>query len=886
MDAQVAVTEIELTDLPESIDGFDAFDAVRCLVRFRSVPIAWWDLNVVDNRINLRREIRRRLPDLTHMISSELLRARLLREGHVAGPVSGLFIDCGDTHPPDLPITVAVCTRNRTSDLKTCLESLRKVKTDSVEVLVVDNAPDDSSTRKLVNTEFSEFRYIREDKPGLDWARNRAWREASHEVIAYTDDDVVVDPGWVQAIAMTFADCGDIAAMTGLVIPLELDTRAQRDFESYGGFDRGFIRRWVSVMPDDPERARPWGTGQFGTGANMAFRVSAIRKLGGFDPALDVGTVTNGGGDLEMLFRILRDGGVLVYEPRALVRHRHRRDYDGLISQIRNNGVGIVSFFQRTAIAYPAERRRLRQLARWLWIHWYLKRLIRTFGSGVNIPRKLILAEMGGFLSGFGKYRKSRSAAIALGNADGIATAESSARLTQVTPVPVTQSPMAVMKVDLESGLPQVLDTQDVRRTRIFVFSGESYLGKLDISNHGRRIFRAELADSLVDYFGMRLLDPARRIDRKTLWVQGSNEAAQLLGVSQEDPIDSLNDLPAGLSVSVVLATRDRPDELRRCLQALEKQETNRRLEIVVVDNNPESGRTSPVIADFDNVRLLTQSIPGLSYARNTGIVEANGDIIVCVDDDVVVPRDWLEKLLRPFTISGVAAVTGNVLPLTLESRAAVLFERYGGLGRGSQFRLVDRKWMSGFRGQAVPTWELGATANAAFRADIFRSPEVGLFHEALGAGSPTGCSEDTLVFYDILAAGYKIYYQPDAWVWHEHRNNMPALRSQLFNYSKGHVAYHLLVFLKHRDLRSIKRVFVTLPLWRLRQVYRHIRRRLRGAEPDFPLSLVLIEIAGHIVGPFSLIASALRVRRHGRVRRSESENDQPTRKGVKPEVL
>ena len=61
--------------------------------------------------------------------------------------------------------------------------------------------------------------------------------------------------------------------------------------------------------------ARTWRSG-----------ASCFDRIGAFDPALDVGTPTRGGGDLEMFFRVLKDGYALVYEPRAIVRHRHRRD--------------------------------------------------------------------------------------------------------------------------------------------------------------------------------------------------------------------------------------------------------------------------------------------------------------------------------------------------------------------------------------------------------------------------------------------------------------------------------------------------------------------------------------------------------------------------------
>lgn len=876
------VIDLELTELPGSMTGLEAFDLVRCLVRFQSTPIAWWEFNVVDGAVDLRCEVHGRMSSLTYPITSELLQDHLRGDTPAEGSVHSLFEGAGAGEHCACPMTVAVCTRNRADDLRSCLASLRALHASGVEVLVVDNAPDDQSTAKLVTTEFPEFKYILEKRPGLDWARNRAWREARHDVIAYTDDDVVVDVGWARAVAAVFAECEEVAALTGLVVPFELETRSQRHFENYGGFGRGLKRRWISVMPDDPNSARPWGTGQFGTGANMAFRKSILEQLGGFDPALDVGTETNGGGDLEMLFRVLRSGNTLVYEPRAIVRHVHRRNYADLIQQIQNNGVGLVSFFQRTAIAFPSERRRLLQVAKWLWIHWYFKRLIQSFGSGNEFPRRLIVAEMRGFLKGFGRYRKSCRTAIELGGEQGIADSKIAPDGVEVTGIPVAQSPLVVCRINIANALPMSLETGNARRARVFVFADEKYVGRFDINNHGRQISRLELIDHLTMQFGLRLMDTDRLLDRETLWVQGSQATAAFLGLDQGNSYNNVDELPANVSVSIVVATRDRPDELRRCLEALTNLDSHRPIEILVVDNNPESALTSATAKLFEGVRLLTQTVPGLSYARNTGIVAATGEIIVCVDDDVVVPPSWLEKLLKPFASSNVAAVTGNVLPLTLNSRAAVLFETYGGLGRGNRYFIVDKKWMSTFKGQAVPTWNLGATANAAFRADVFRSQKIGLFDEVLGAGSPTGCSEDTLVFYNILAAGKKIVYEPNAWVWHEHRDSMPALRKQLYNYSKGHMAYHLLVSWKHRDLRSIKRIALTLPLWRLRQILRHMKRRLRGGEPEFPLSLVLVEIAGHFVGPFSLFRSFLRVRRYGRIRHQATGGASPALK--KPE--
>jgi O-antigen biosynthesis protein len=235
--------------------------------------------------------------------------------------------------------------------------------------------------------------------------------------------------------------------------------------------------------------------------------------------------------------------------------------------------------------------------------------------------------------------------------------------------------------------------------------------------------------------------------------------------------------LPPNISVSVVVATLDRPADLRSCIRCLVAQVSHRTVEIIVVDNNPSSGLTPPVVAEFPGVRLVDEPRRGLAYARNRGFVTSHGSIIVATDDDVTMPPDWLEKLVAPFVRSDVMIVTGNILPLELETPAQRLFELYGGLGRGFEQRIVSRDWFSQFS-RGVPTWTLGATANAAFRADIFTHPWIGLMNEALGPGMPSGTGEDIYLFYKVLKAGYTLVYQPEAYVWHKHRREMPALRA------------------------------------------------------------------------------------------------------------
>jgi glycosyltransferase involved in cell wall biosynthesis len=306
-------------------------------------------------------------------------------------------------------LTVVVCTRNRAATLRGCLDAIEALDypADLLEVVIVDNAPTDAATQVLV-ARYPRMRYVCEPRPGLDWARNCGALAARGEIVAYTDDDVLVDRGWASAIARAFEEEPHAMCVTGLVLPEELDTPAQLLFEQYGGFGRGFDRHVFCVGAGESAALHYGGTGRFGTGANMAFRRTFFEAHGLFDPALDVGTPANGGGDLEMFFRVFKSGYALVYEPAATVRHCHRRTYAELKTQIANNGVGFFTYLMRTAQAYPEERRDIFRLAAW-WLWWWnLRRLLHAAINPREFPIDLILAELRGSLSGLRRYAAAR----------------------------------------------------------------------------------------------------------------------------------------------------------------------------------------------------------------------------------------------------------------------------------------------------------------------------------------------------------------------------------------------------------------------------------------------------------------------------------------------
>ena len=403
----VRLVDLELTASLPRLDSLDGYGSVRALVRLHGVPLGCVSVPVRSGHVPARTladAIASRLagPALDH-----LLYDHLRGPGAWRGAIGDLLANpCPRWNGPVPLMTVAVCTRGRPALLARCLGALGRLEYPARDLLVVDNARTDTATEDVVNAH-PGVRYTCEPRPGLDRARNRAIVEARGELLAYTDDDAVPDPSWARALAAAFASAPDVMAVTGSVVPLVLDTEAQELFERAGGFGMGFAPR-VYRAPRRLAIARYGEAGQLGTGANMAFRRTVFDTVGPFDPALDVGTVTNGGGDIEMLFRVVHAGWALAYTPEALVRHDHRRDRESLRQQLRNNGIGFSAYVVRSILAHPGERLAFARVwLRWL-LRWPVARLARSFLRPGPVPRDLLAAEVVGAFAGLLRYQRAR----------------------------------------------------------------------------------------------------------------------------------------------------------------------------------------------------------------------------------------------------------------------------------------------------------------------------------------------------------------------------------------------------------------------------------------------------------------------------------------------
>lgn len=253
------------------------------------------------------------------------------------------------------PVTVGIATRGRPQSLARCLDSVLAGSYPRTRVVVCDNAPPDDATATLIRARYAgRVAYVVEPRPGLAVAHNRILQVTDTPLVAFTDDDVVVDRGWVASIVASFGDHPEAGAVTGLIVPDQLDTPAQMLLERHGDFAKGFTSRVFDLGPNRPaDRFFPFTAGQLGSGANMAFDTRLLRDVGGFDDALGAGTRAKGGDDLAALFAVVAHGRQVVYEPSAMLRHRHRRTVEALERQAFGYGMGLGAYLTGAMARHP-----------------------------------------------------------------------------------------------------------------------------------------------------------------------------------------------------------------------------------------------------------------------------------------------------------------------------------------------------------------------------------------------------------------------------------------------------------------------------------------------------------------------------------------------------
>jgi len=243
--------------------------------------------------------------------------------------------------------------------------------------------------------------------------------------------------------------------------------------------------------------------------------------------------------------------------------------------------------------------------------------------------------------------------------------------------------------------------------------------------------------------------------------------------------------------ISVVISTRNRAEQLERCVESL-RQGRSTPAEIVVVDQSTDDVTAKLTIA------LTTADCPlvyvrhagrGLGASQNVGVSRASRPIVAILDDDCVADVEWLNTIARTFgSDSTLDVVTGRVLPLDpVGDRVMPVSSRTSATRQD-------------FVGKAAP-WHVGSGNNFALRRETFLA--IGGCDERLGPGSPAQGGVDMDLFYRLLRSGAKIRYEPDSIVRHERQTKGERLGRRPM-YGRGTGAA-ISLWLKEGDLYAVR---------------------------------------------------------------------------------
>lgn len=239
-------------------------------------------------------------------------------------------------------------------------------------------------------------------------------------------------------------------------------------------------------------------------------------------------------------------------------------------------------------------------------------------------------------------------------------------------------------------------------------------------------------------------------------------------------------------TVTILVCTRDRPRQLLRCLESLLALDYEL-LEVIVVDNGSQSFSAPSLDYPF-RTRFYSQPVPGLSFARNSVLPLAEGEVIALLDDDATADPRWLAKAMPHFDDPKVVGVTGKVLPLqpANEWQMQQWSERWANI---PDLPVVfDPDHFDPLNSQ------VGTGTNLFVRTPFLKAEG---FHEMYGPGTPVGAGDENELFYRIGRSGGTICYEPDSIVYHEYVSDGEMVLKQRTRYgaARGALLTHFLFF-------------------------------------------------------------------------------------------
>jgi len=271
-------------------------------------------------------------------------------------------------------VDVVIPTRGRGALIDLTITSIRRGELEDFALWVVDQSDEDATQRATdqhIQVD-SRVHHLRAAPRGSNFARNTGVAAGRAPYIAFTDDDCRVTADWLRVLTEELAD-PETWAVFGRIIPDEMH-RPQMPPEITP------VSASLPIALKDSPKRRVYQEHRFdlgfGHGASMGFRRDRLQQVGGFDPLLGVGARFRSWPERDIGYRILYQGGRVVYTPAALVYHRHWRGWDEIRRTYRNYAVG--------AGAAVGKYVRCGDHAAWyLLLEWVLDQGVRQVLSGV-----------------------------------------------------------------------------------------------------------------------------------------------------------------------------------------------------------------------------------------------------------------------------------------------------------------------------------------------------------------------------------------------------------------------------------------------------------------------------------------------------------------------
>lgn len=234
-------------------------------------------------------------------------------------------------------VSLIVCTKDRPTDLKRCLTSLADSTFKDYELIVVDQSMSDQ-TQKLIKKSFPSARYFHSSSKGLSKGRNWGIRLSKARLLAFTDDDCIVDRFWLEKIVNTFHTYPKVLGVFGKTSAYQAAKNnalyCPSIFES---------KRKASHIISKPS----WHWEEIGYGNNMAFRKEAFKRFGLFKEKLGAGSIGKSAEEAEVALRILTAGQMLFYNQHMIIYHNRwitREQYQELSLEYIRGGIACYGY--------------------------------------------------------------------------------------------------------------------------------------------------------------------------------------------------------------------------------------------------------------------------------------------------------------------------------------------------------------------------------------------------------------------------------------------------------------------------------------------------------------------------------------------------------------